>query len=407
MAMISQFSRPTSCSTSTRSTITWVKTGRSMARRAGHDRQPDRPPDDRLERPHERPQPGRAGRLHRRLGEGVGVIEQRGVAAPAALEVRARQPSQPQRGIGDPHVALGDVVEHDPVVALPVHDGRERHEGQVAGGGLDGSGGQAQLGRRTAQRPQARAVGRGEAELADAGQADRAPVVPAHHGQRRGPAVHGVQLAHVREASDALGALDEAPLRRREGRARRLVVLRLVLVPGRFDLARADLLLDAQLGRQRLLGEVQRHARHHPVVVLRDALLELGAELRVGGQQAGEGRLGQAQQPAGRHRLDGGRARLALEQRQLAEEVAAPEIADVATLAVLLHEHAQPPLLDDVHRPRRIALADDQRRPAPRLPTPARPAWWPARPPADGRRRCRSGRSCAGGGGRPAAPGTS
>ena len=32
MAMISQFSRPTSCSTSTRSTITWVKTGRSMAR---------------------------------------------------------------------------------------------------------------------------------------------------------------------------------------------------------------------------------------------------------------------------------------------------------------------------------------------------------------------------------------
>ena len=39
-----------------------------------------------------------------------------------------------------------------------------------------------------------------------------------------------------------------------------------------------------------LLGEVQRHARHRPVVVLGDALLELGAKLRVAGQQTGEGR---------------------------------------------------------------------------------------------------------------------
>ena len=44
--------------------------------------------------------------------------------------------------------------------------------------------------------------------------------------------------------------------------------------------------LHAQLGRQRLLGEVQRHARHRPVLVLGDPLFQLGAKLRVRGQQA-------------------------------------------------------------------------------------------------------------------------
>ena len=115
----------------------------------------------------------------------------------------------------------------------------------------------------------------------------------------------------------------------------------------------------AQLGGKRFLREVERHPRHRPVVVLSDALLQLGAELGVALQQMVEGRLVQSEQPARLDRLDGGRTRLALEERELAEEVAAAQVPDVAPASVLLDEDPEPAFLDDVHRARRVPLSND------------------------------------------------
>ena len=114
-------------------------------------------------------------------------------------------------------------------------------------------------------------------ELADAREADRAPEVPADHREARGAAVHLVDLPHEREAADAARArLTKRPSvsnGRRVGRRRpRASVL--------IDLRVADLLLGRRSGRQHLLGEAGGHARDVLVVVLRDALLQLGAELR-------------------------------------------------------------------------------------------------------------------------------
>ena len=231
----------------------------------------------------------RARRLHRRPRERVGVVEERGVAAPLALELGARQPAQAERGIGDPDVALASRRRARPSGCPP----SARWPAAASAGRLrvDALTGRAARPSSVAARQSARRLVpsvRREAELADAGQADGAPVVPAHHGQRRGAAVHLVDLAHVREAPDARRALDEAPLRRREGRRRasrrpRPPPRPWSLRPGAGRPSPATRSSAGSVSSAKSSG-TRATVR---VVVLRDALLELGAELRVAGRADG------------------------------------------------------------------------------------------------------------------------
>src|SRR5205814_115491 len=107
-------------------------------------------------------------------------------ARPARLELGAGERPPPAGGVADAHAAAGDVVQDDPVVALPVHDRRESDAFEVARGDLYGAGREAELRRGGADRLEARAVGRRVAELSDAREADLPPVVPADHREARG-----------------------------------------------------------------------------------------------------------------------------------------------------------------------------------------------------------------------------
>ena len=88
------------------------------------------------------------------------------------------------------------------------------------------------------------------------------------------------------------------------------------------------------LGREDLLGEVERDAREPVVVVLPEALLHPLAELGVLAEQPLEQVRVEAKEHAVRDRLDGRGARLAEQEGALAEEVAGAEVAEVFLVAL-------------------------------------------------------------------------
>ena len=299
--------------------------------------------------------------------ERLGVVEQCRVAGPLAFELGARDPPQPEGRVGDLDRRLAHVVEDDPVVAVPVNDRGQGQLVELRGRRLDRPRGQPQVGRGVADPAQAGAVEGGVHELADPRQADGLPEVAADHRQAGRAAVHLVDLRDVREPAQPLRPLDEVPL----GRGERAGLGLRSRVAGRgVDLLGTDDLLTG-LGRQHLLGEVERDAGRGLVVVLRDLLLDPGLEVGVIADQPLERRGPQGQQPARRHGLDTRGPRGPLEQRQLAEEVAGAEVSAVLPPSVLLAEGAEPPLLDHVHRPGRRPPRGSPAHPAPRRPAPA------------------------------------
>ena len=193
--------------------------------------------------------------------EAAAVGDHRRVAAPVLEELGAREPAEAARGVGDAHVVAVDAVEHDPVVALPVHDRRQRQLVEPALRRADRAGVEAELLGAARDPGERRPVGRRVHDLADVRDRDGAAEVAADHRQARGAAVHLVELVDVREA---------APSSRRRVRRRRRRARRPSSAPiGRRPRAVGDLVdSDASAG-QDLLGEVERHAREAPVVVLR------------------------------------------------------------------------------------------------------------------------------------------
>src|SRR5262249_22901888 len=127
-----------------------------------------------------------------------------------------------------------------------------------------------------------------------------------------------------------------------------------------LHLVGADLLHGLDVGWEDLLREVDRHAGDAHEVPLRCPFLYAAAELRILVEQAPEELGLQHEQAALRERFDACRPRLALQHRPLGEEVALAQVLEILAVSVPLRVDPEPPLLDDVHRAGRIALAHDQ-----------------------------------------------
>src|SRR5664279_4452702 len=227
-----------------------------------------------------------------------------------------------------------------------MEDGGERHLVQVPRRSLDGTRGEPQLFGPAADRPKARAVGRREEELPDPREAHGAAEVAADHREGSRAAVHLVDLPDEGKAADPTGRLYEPTVLRREGGGpfRRGIVVRLaigILV----ELVRAHL-LHRRFRGQELVGEVERNSRLPPVVVLSDTPPDCRVEVGVSLGDCPKGARVKAQEPTGRDRLDRGLSWFTREGRDLAEDVAFPQVGEVAPLPILLGEDAKPPFLD-------------------------------------------------------------
>ncbi len=172
------------------------------------------------------------------------------------------------------------------------------------------------------------------------------------HREAGGAAVHLVHLPDVLEAPDPA--------------ARRLLCPRplLDLLAGRSLLRllpRDRLGCDGRLSWEQLLREVERDAGGELELVAIDVALDDAAERLALLREAAKVGLAKHQQPTVGDRLDRHRARGAEEQRPLAEEIAAADVRNVSLLALgRVPDGVQPPLLDDVHARRGIALPDDR-----------------------------------------------
>ena len=168
IATMSSRSSDRSCSTSTRSTITCVKTGSTICSTLTTSARPSARISSgvyglTIGHSHARPRAA-----SRRLLERRRVVEERRVAGPSPIELVARQPAKSERGIRETHEASRDVVQHQPVIAVPVADRRQRHAIEILRRRLDRARGEAQLLGRAAERTQARAVETGVDQLPDA-----------------------------------------------------------------------------------------------------------------------------------------------------------------------------------------------------------------------------------------------
>ena len=308
-------------------------------------------------RAEERPQPPDPGLRDRGLLERLRVVEERRITRPLFEQLGAGDLHMAERGINQPGVRVAHVVQHHPVVAFPVDDRRQRHLFEVARRRLHGARGQSEFGRGQAEPAQTRAVETRVHELPDARQTHGAAVVPAHHRQARGAAVHLVDLVDEREPADTLRLLPEMSAVRLEWFA-----LWRVLAAGgvSVELIGAHRIARTQFGGQRFLSEIERDAGDVLVIVLRNPFLDARPKFGIGPQQSGKRVLPERGERAVRHRLDARRARRILEDRQLAEEVAFPVVGDVPPPTLLLHKHAKAPLLHDVHRARGIPFANHQ-----------------------------------------------
>ena len=68
----------------------------------------------------------------RRLLECWRIIEQRCITCPLRFKFATRKLPQSERGVSDTRKLLINVVKHDPVVTLPMNDGRQRHQREIA-----------------------------------------------------------------------------------------------------------------------------------------------------------------------------------------------------------------------------------------------------------------------------------
>ncbi len=134
------------------------------------------------------------------------VIEQRRVACPLRFKFAARKFPQPNRGIGHAHKLLIHIVQHDPVVALPVHYGWQRHEREIAYRDLQCARRQSKFSCGAGKRLEAGAVRSRVTELPNPCQAYLAAEIPADHSETGCTTIHLVDLHHMIDFADALAA---------------------------------------------------------------------------------------------------------------------------------------------------------------------------------------------------------
>ena len=146
-------------------------------------------------------QPPKLGLLVGFLLEGFGGTEEGGVAGPLLLELGALHAPPAARRIRHPNVVVTHLVENEPVVVVPMDDGRQRHLAEATLGRFDRPCHEAELLSAVRQAKQAGSVGGGEDGLPDSRQRHLPTQVTAHDRQRRGAAVHFVHLVDVGEAT--------------------------------------------------------------------------------------------------------------------------------------------------------------------------------------------------------------
>ncbi len=244
-----------------------LQPGRDESQRPG-DR--ERPPMG----PEERPEPGEAVPGLGDVLEPLGVGDERRVPAPALEELRARDALEPVFRVRVADTVAPDLVQDDPVVALPVDDRRQRQLVQPALRRAHRPRGQPELGGARGDPGEARPVRRGVHDLADLRRRDLLAEVAADHPEARGAAVGLVELVEVREPPRRLrrargrsgpGSVELGGVGRRAIRERLGLLVAHVLVRGG--------------GRKDLLGEVERDPREVMEVVVGDAVLDPATEL--------------------------------------------------------------------------------------------------------------------------------
>src|SRR5437763_1829944 len=109
-----------------------IKISAPTRKTADSDGQPQHLKQDHLESRKKRKNPRQGSFTLRSLFECGRVIEQCRVTGPFCFEFASWKFSRPARGIGHAHRLRIDIVEHDPVVALPVHYRRQRPGWEIA-----------------------------------------------------------------------------------------------------------------------------------------------------------------------------------------------------------------------------------------------------------------------------------
>ena len=98
-----------------------------------------------------------------------------------------------------------------------MHDGRQRHQREIAQGNLECPGSEPELDGRPANRFQTRAVGGGVTKLPDPGETDLSTEMAADHPQAGRAAIHLVDLLDVLESADAHFAFRKYPFSSAKG----------------------------------------------------------------------------------------------------------------------------------------------------------------------------------------------
>ena len=208
--------------------------------------------------------PGRAcgGQLHHVI---AGREQQTG-PAPAALELLHGHLAKTGTRVRHPYVVLGDTVDHDVVIALPVGDEGQVKTQQGLEGALHAAGGEAQRLAHPGQAVHGGPLGGHIGHLPQLAQGHGDPVVLADHGQAGRPAVHLLGLLHQRETLDdplAQLRLGAEVQQRRSASALGDLLLALQLALGKTDPLLQHLTQLGVAAQDEVHGLLGDHQQHH------------------------------------------------------------------------------------------------------------------------------------------------
>ena len=126
-----------------------------------------------------------------------------------SFRIRGGKFSQSERRISDAHEFLVHLAKNYPVVALPVHDGWQWYEREIAKRNFQRARSQSELGGGATNRLQTCAVGRCVTELPNSCETYLASEMMADHSQTCRPTIHFIDLQDVIDFWDSLASLSK------------------------------------------------------------------------------------------------------------------------------------------------------------------------------------------------------
>ena len=220
--------------------------------------------------------------------------------------------------------------------------------GQVAQRHLQRARRQPKFGGRVADRLQARAVGRGVTKLPDPRQADLAAEMPADHAEARGTAIHLVDLLDMIDLADPLFPFPEKALSSANGAFCRPPREGAVLSTPSLSCAASSA---GSISVAKSSGTRASVFAWYCASALPPACRTPGSALQIADRVGFE-----REQTAIGDRLNGGGAGRAIQDRELAEEIAVAIESEILLRAIIGLKSTRPPFLENEHRAGRIAL---------------------------------------------------